>query len=195
MSVDDSDTMAVSQNILKARVRWGQLSRLLTRHGASRKIMGLFYKATVQSVLLYGAETWTLTQPLLRLLRSFHHRCARYLARMTHTQLEDGTWTSPPSETVRAAAGLHSIETYIKRRTDTYLPFIQTRAILQECQTSSATQVASNHPIWWAALPVATPILPPAHADQPGQEMDVARPNPLRRSPRRPTDATEFIIV
>ena len=76
MTADDSDVMAVSQNILKARMRWGQLCRVLTWRGASRKVMGMFYKATVQAVLLFGAETWTLTQPLIRLLTSFHHRCA-----------------------------------------------------------------------------------------------------------------------
>jgi len=68
--------MAVTQNILKARMQWGQLSQLLTRRGASQCLMGLFYKATIQAVLLHGAKTWTLMQPLLRLLCSFHHRCA-----------------------------------------------------------------------------------------------------------------------
>jgi len=195
MSGDDSDTMAVSQNILKARVRWGQLSRLLTRQGASRQIMGLFYKATVQAVLLYGAETWTLTQPLLRLLRSFHHRCARYLSRMVNTQNEDGTWTPPPSETARAAAGLHSIETYIQRRTATFLPYIQSRAILRECQTSDATQAAANHPVWWANLAMLPHPASQLNQEAPGDhEPQPAAPPPdaPRRSPRRPT---EYIIV
>jgi len=191
LSMNDSDTMAISQNILKARTRWGQLSRLLTRKGASRRTMGLFYKATVQAVLLYGAETWVLTQPLRRLLCSFHHRCARYLARMEHTQLEDGTWTSPPSATVCAAVGLQSIETYIKRRVATYLPFIQSRAILQVCQTSSATQAAANHPVWWASLPTPPPAPAEANAAAPDHETEAAptdqeEPPPAapRRSPR-----------
>jgi len=187
MSMDDSDTMAVSQNILKARVRWGQLSRLLTRRGASRKIMGLFYKATIQAVLLYGAETWTLTQPLLRLLRSFHHRCARYLARMSNTQLADGTWVIPSSETALAAAGLHSIETYITRRTATYLPFIRTWAILLECQTSSTTQAAANHPVWWASLPMLPHPAHPDDAEPLGQAMAIPQPaqaGPLPAAPR-----------
>jgi len=98
MTADDSNAMAVSQNILKAQMRWGQLCQVLTQCGASRRVMGMFYKATVQAVLLFGAETWTLTQPLLCLRKSFHHRCARYIAQMENTQLEDGTWISPPSE-------------------------------------------------------------------------------------------------
>jgi len=98
MSANDSNTMAVAQNITKARIWWGQLCQLLTQQGASRKAMGLFYKATVQAILLHGAKTWTLTQPLLYMLHSFHHRCVRYLARMVNTQQEDGTWVIPPSQ-------------------------------------------------------------------------------------------------
>jgi len=135
--------------------------------------MGLFYKATIQAMLLYGAETWMLTQPLLPLLRSFHHRCARYLARMANTQLADGTWVVPSSETALAAAGLHSIKTYITRRTATYLPFICTWAILLECQTSSTTQAAANHPVWWASLPMLLHPAPPANADQLGQAVAI----------------------
>ncbi len=80
MSANDSDAMAVAQILKKARQWWGQLCHLLTRKHANQRVMGLFYKATVQVVLLYGAETWNLMQPLLRMLRSFHHRCACYLA-------------------------------------------------------------------------------------------------------------------
>ncbi len=47
MLVDDSDTMAISQNILKARMQWGQLCWLLTSCGASRHI--LFYKAAIMA--------------------------------------------------------------------------------------------------------------------------------------------------
>ncbi len=76
MSADDSDTMAVTPNIAKACTWWGQLCRILTQQGASHRIMGLFYKATTQAVLLHGAKTWALSQPLLHMLCSFHHHCA-----------------------------------------------------------------------------------------------------------------------
>jgi len=115
--------------------------------------MGLFYKATIQLVLLYGAETWTLTQPLLRMLMSFHHRCACYLARMENMLDEKGNWVSPPSKITRNKAGLFSIEEYIQWRVNTFLPFIQVQAIYQECEWSEPTQATVNHPIWWAAYP------------------------------------------
>ncbi len=154
MTADDTDDRAVRENITKARTRWGQLCRLLTRQGASQQIMGQFYKATIQAVLLFGAETWSLTQPLIRRLCSFHHRCARYLARSPMIQKEDGTWVSPPSATVLEQAGLLTIEEYIARRIATILPFAQSRAIYGECHTARVTQMATNHPCWWTSLTV-----------------------------------------
>jgi len=82
LSLDNSDTMAVAQNITKASAHLGQLCHLLTQQGASHWAMGLFYKDIVQAILQHGAETWTLTQPLLSMLWSFHHCCAQYLACM-----------------------------------------------------------------------------------------------------------------
>ena len=35
------------------------------------------YKAVVISILLYGAETWTLKAPDVRRLTTFHNRCVR----------------------------------------------------------------------------------------------------------------------
>jgi len=163
--------------------------------GASRKVMGMFYKATVQAVLLFGAETWTLTQPLIRLLKSFHHRCARYIARMENTQLEDGTWVSPPSEIARQKAGLFTIEEYIQRRVNTFLPFIQARAIYRECEDSVPTQAAANHLVWWAQHPtrLGCPTVgdywtpPLATAEEPQEPGGPDATPPPRRSPQRET--------
>ncbi len=195
MAANDSDHMAVTQNIAKARARWGQLCRLLTRRGASHRLMGLFYKATTQAVLLHGAETWTLTQPLLRMLRSFHHRCARYLARMVNVQLLDGTWSCPPSHLALHKAGLFTIEEYIQRRVNTFLPYIQTRDVYRECHDSRATQSAANHAVWWTDHPPPPPRPIPttataATAEEEATATDDAPlpiPAPPRRSPRRET--------
>ncbi len=132
--------------------------------GAPQQVMSLFYKATVQAILLYSAEMWTLTQPLLHLLHSFHHRCAWYLARMVNTQNADGTWTTPASAAALEAAGLFTIEEYIQCQVNTFLPFIQSWAIYWECHFSRATQAAATHPCWWTINPgppvPLTPVTP-----------------------------------
>ena len=50
--------------------------RILVREGANACVSGLFYKAVVQAVLIYGLETWVLTPPVVRTLGAFHHRVA-----------------------------------------------------------------------------------------------------------------------
>ena len=49
------------------------LSRLLERNGVPPKARGMFYQAVVQSVLLYGCETWTINDQMMKALEGFHH--------------------------------------------------------------------------------------------------------------------------
>ena len=57
----DYDWLSVVGNLVKVRNSWGRLSRILSREGADPKVLGHFYKAVLQAVLLFGAETWVLT--------------------------------------------------------------------------------------------------------------------------------------
>jgi len=162
--------------------------------------MNLFYKATVQAILLYGAETWTLTQPLLRLLHSFHHHCAQYLAQMVNSRNADGTWTTPASAAALEAAELFTIEEYIQHRVNTFLPFIQSRAIYWECHSSRATQAAATHPCWWminpgplAPLAPATPTL--GRNVLADQDLSNGVPPPPPPLPPRRSPCRELIMV
>jgi hypothetical protein len=74
---DDNDLSAVEWNLKQARQEWGSIRRLLLKKSASPKTMAKFYKAIVQSVLLYGSESWVLSVHSKRKLESFHRRCAR----------------------------------------------------------------------------------------------------------------------
>ena len=51
------DWPAVEVNLGKARKSWGRLQRILSREGADKRVSGNFFKAMVQQVLLFGAET------------------------------------------------------------------------------------------------------------------------------------------
>ena len=54
----DDDWPAVAGNLAKARKSWGRLQGILSREGATKRVSGKFFKAIVQQVLLFGAETW-----------------------------------------------------------------------------------------------------------------------------------------
>ena len=42
---------------MHARLVWGRLGELLRREGADPKVAEIFYRAVIQAVLLFGAET------------------------------------------------------------------------------------------------------------------------------------------
>jgi len=150
-SDDDDDLPAVRENMKKARKRWARVSRVLTRNGASPKMMGKFYTAVVQSVLLYGSETWVLSEKMRRMLEGFHNRCARQMTkRFIHPDLEnDGEWIAPPVAATLEAAGLQPLMAYIDKRKASILVFAQGRAIYRKCHRSTPIVSNANQLIWW----------------------------------------------
>ena len=61
MTSGDDNCLAVAGNSQKSRKSWGRMSRILIREGAYPKIARHFFKAVVQLVFLFRAETWFLT--------------------------------------------------------------------------------------------------------------------------------------
>ena len=61
LTAGDDKWTAVAGNLRKARKSWVQMTRILIREGADPKVSGLFFKAVVLVVLIFGAETCVLT--------------------------------------------------------------------------------------------------------------------------------------
>ena len=70
----------------------------------------MFYKAIVQTVLLYGSESWVVTPRMLEVLKGFHHRVARKLTGKMARRQADGSWDYPPIADALEAAGLFPME-------------------------------------------------------------------------------------
>ena len=70
---NDDDTKCIEIQLKRARQKWNSIAKILKREGANAKTMAKFYLAVVQAVLLYGADSWTISQKNLIKLRSFHH--------------------------------------------------------------------------------------------------------------------------
>ena len=79
MTAGDDDWPEVAGNLEKSRKSWGRLQRILRREGATPRISESFFKAVVQQVLLFGAETWVVTPKTERALSGFLHGAARRL--------------------------------------------------------------------------------------------------------------------
>jgi hypothetical protein len=124
VSYDDNDSQAMRSNLTKVRNSWAQISHVLRAENASPKVCGVFYKATVQAVLLFGSEMWKLSPSSLKSLEGFHIRAACRMAGMQPARNPDGTWTYPNSKEVLKTVGLKTINHYIGVHIETIARFI-----------------------------------------------------------------------
>ena len=70
---DDNDSRGITVQLNRARSRWNSIAKILKREGANFMTMARYYVAVVQAVLLYGADSWTITKRDWSRLRSFHN--------------------------------------------------------------------------------------------------------------------------
>ena len=151
MTEDDDDSKNILEQLKRARLKWNSISKILKREGANAKTMAKFYMAVVQAVLLYGAESWTITKKNWSKLRSFHRRAMRYMAGQHIRQRKDGTWKYPDHKNLERICGLFPIETYIARRRGTLRKYLEeNRAeLLEEAMEMTAPSKSANKILWW----------------------------------------------
>ena len=65
-------TQAIRGNLKNWRKTWARISQVLRAEHAPPRVCGMFYRATVQSILLYGSETWTVAPANLAMMEGFH---------------------------------------------------------------------------------------------------------------------------
>lgn len=155
LSSSDDDYPAVVRNLKKARGSWARLSRVLTREGATASCSGMFYKSIVQSVLLYGCETWNLNTPILKSLSGFHNRVLRRIAgKMSRYNETTDTWSTPDIEEVYEECKVYPIEHYIKVRQNSIETFIATRPIREIADNLPERSGGKSKYYLWTNVPL-----------------------------------------
>ena len=128
LSMDDNDGPAVRANLLKAQKSWARISRVLREESVPPRVAGMFYKAVVQAVLLYGRESWNL---------GFHLRAAWRLAIVNKPRRDPhGLWAYPKTEDVVEEVGLYSVEHFIRVSCDTIASHIANHPIFGLCRAA-----------------------------------------------------------
>ena len=117
---------AAAGNLGKARKRWVRMQRILSREGANKRVSGNFFKAVVQQVLLFGAETWVVSPRMERALNSFIHGSARWITGRQPQRGWDRKWFYPSLEWAMKEAGFTDVRTSINRRQNTVEDYIST---------------------------------------------------------------------
>ena len=67
-----NDWPKVLRNIRKERQVWGRIRKMLRREGADPDVLDKFYCAIILVVLLFGAETWVMSEPMAQRLEGAH---------------------------------------------------------------------------------------------------------------------------
>ena len=87
----DDDWPAVRRNIMRVRLVWGGLGTLLQQEGEEPRVSEMFYRILVQTILLYGSETWVLSAEIYRTVEGIHTRFLQHIAGKRAQRLGDGT--------------------------------------------------------------------------------------------------------
>jgi hypothetical protein len=108
-----------------------------------------FYKATVQSILLFGSKTWNLSPSSLKLLEGFHIRAAWRMTGKRPVKLRDGTWTYPNLVQVLEDAGLKTVARYIAVGMQLIANYIVNKPSFMTCVEGGRRRGSSTHHFWW----------------------------------------------
>ena len=150
LAYNDDDSQAVRGNLKKARGVWARLSRTMRAENVSPRVCGVFYKATVQSMLLIGSETWNLSLVGLKSLEGFHIRATWRMAGKRALKLPDGMWTYPNSTEVLDEVGLKTIAHYIGVHRQHIASYIVDKPIFHSCVDGVRRRGSSVRQFWWA---------------------------------------------
>ena len=73
--------------------------------GVDSRTLVQIYLAVIQSIMMYGLETWITTPRIGRVLGIFHHRLAHRMTGRQSLRGRDGVWVYPLLEDAMAEAG------------------------------------------------------------------------------------------
>ncbi len=111
----EDNALAVRAQMAKAQGIWVRVITVLKGKNAPLKVCGMFYRAVVQSVMLYGSESWVLNPSFLVRLKGFHVRAVWRMAR--EHRLRRGAhmvWEYPCLADILEEVGLQLVEEYIR---------------------------------------------------------------------------------
>ena len=150
ISDDDDDTKCIFENLKKAKNRWNCIAKILKREGANAVCMSRFYLTIVQAVLLYGADSWTITKPNMKKLESFHKRATRYMTGKHIRKIND-LWEYPNHEELLKICKLFPVDIYIQRRRGTLKNYFDKyrEELLAEAESTSRHYHSSSKVLWW----------------------------------------------
>ena len=66
--------------------------KFLVKVGAMVKSCAMMYKEVVQTLILYGSESWIVTDETVKVLEGFHHRISRRIMGKIDRRVGEEDW-------------------------------------------------------------------------------------------------------
>ena len=98
------------------------------------RVLGMFFKAVVKAVIIFGSEAWMKTPHMGRALGGFQHILATRITGRQPKRYVDGSCKYPPLETAMQVAGFEEMGEYFLKRQNMVVQYIETRTILYLCE-------------------------------------------------------------
>ena len=114
MSRDCTDNLDIVNRIKRASNAFGALRKsIFSNAKVSSKVKASVYESLILPIVLYGSESWCLTEKLYQLLRLFHRSCVRSMCRVN---LHHVRKFHISNEKLLERLGLLSIDCYVIKR-------------------------------------------------------------------------------
>ena len=112
--------------------------------------MAKFYLAVVQAVLLYGSDSWVITDRDWKRLQSFHNCAIRYMTGK-HIRKKEEQWEYSDQIKLQKQCGLFSIEEYIEHRRGTLREYLNAnrKELMEEAMATERHSRDVNKILWW----------------------------------------------
>ena len=100
------------------------------------RVYGMFYKAAVQAVLLFGSEIWVLTPLTMQALSGFHVQSTYRMAREYDSRKDPQKreWNYPSSVLALEEVVYRTISHYVQMRRQNIATYIVDRPIFELCK-------------------------------------------------------------
>jgi hypothetical protein len=150
LAQDNDDVQAVRLQIRKAWGVWACVGQVLRAENTTPRVAAKFYKAVMQSVLLYGSKMRNLTRAVLAQLEGFHVHAAYKMAwKYKPRKGLFGKWKYPSTKDVLKECGLHLVEEYIQNRRTTIAMYVVNCPLYLECKEGERQRGSMPHQWWW----------------------------------------------
>ena len=137
------------QNLWKAQRRWALVGKVVSKTGAMVRAQSMLYKEAVQSVLLYGSESWVVTGEILKFLEVLKNQAAIIITEMTARRTTSEEWEWTPVAEALENSGIWTIKEYIQQRQETLVAKVACWPIYGLCTGLKRIMVTIRFMWWW----------------------------------------------